>query len=233
MHTCDLAERLQLKRLTLLAGLPGGGPRERTPNWIVHPFPSELESMLRWQWDECILPHWQSAARIASDHGLQLCFEMVPADCVYHPSALLRLRTSLGPVIGCNFDPSHLFMQGIDPIEAIQVLGDTIYHVHAKDARLEPSVVRVNGVLDTLPYSAVRERAWIYRTVGYGHGEDFWRDFVSALRGVGYDDVVSIEHEDALFAADEGLRKAVEVLQRVVPFAPLDDAGWWAVDADG
>jgi sugar phosphate isomerase/epimerase len=230
-NTVVLAELLGLTRLTLLAGLPGGGPGESTPNWIVHPFPPELESMLRWQWEECILPHWRNAARLAADHGLKLCFEMVPADCVYHPRALVRLRTEIGPVIGCNFDPSHLFMQGIDPIEAIRILGDAIYHVHAKDARLEPTVVRTDGILDTLPYSAVRERAWIYRTVGYGHGEGFWRDFVSALRVVGYDDVVSIEHEDVLFAADEGLRKAVDLLQRVMPFAPLDDAGWWAVDA--
>ena len=229
MQACELAERLGIGRLTLLAGLPAGGPHDRTPNWITQPFPPEFGSILRWQWEDCLLPHWREAGAVAANHGIRLCFEMVPADCVYNPRALLRLRSELGPAIGCNFDPSHLFMQGIDPITAMRQLDTAIYHVHAKDARLEPDVVRVDGILDVLPYAKVRERAWIYRTVGYGHGESFWRDFVSSLRSIGYDDVVSIEHEDALFAGDEGLHKAVEILSPIIPRAPVG-AGWWAVD---
>jgi sugar phosphate isomerase/epimerase len=141
---------------------------------------------------------------------------MVPADCVHNPRALLRLRSAVGPVVGCNLDPSHLFVQGIDPIEVIRYLGDAIYHVHAKDARLDPINVRLNGLLDTQPYTDPRSRAWLYRTVGYGHGEDFWADFISSLRLVGYDDVVSIEHEDILLSPDEGIEKAVRFLDRVI-----------------
>ncbi len=228
-HACQLAERLGVSRLTLLAGLPAGGPEDRTPNWITAAFPPEYEEMLRWQWEDCLLPYWQQAATLASDRGVRLCFEMVLADCVYNPRTLLRLRSEVGNIVGCNFDPSHLFIQGIDPIAAIRTLDTAIYHVHAKDARLEPDVVRVDGVLDTLPYSAIRQRAWIYRTVGYGHGALFWHDFMSTLRSIDYDDVVSIEHEDALFASGEGLQKAVDLLTQVIPSEPMD-AGWWAVD---
>jgi sugar phosphate isomerase/epimerase len=225
---CELSERMGVTRLTLLAGLPAGGPHDRTPNWVTTAFPPECAEMLRWQWEDCLLPHWREAASKAANHGVRLCFEMVLADCVYNPRTLLRLRSEIGEVVGCNFDPSHLFIQGIDPISAIRELDTAIYHVHAKDARLEPDIVRVDGVLDTLPFGAVRERSWIYRTVGYGHDELFWRDFVSTLRTIGYDDVVSIEHEDALLSGREGLHRAVDLLTRVTPFE--QGAGWWAAE---
>jgi sugar phosphate isomerase/epimerase len=63
--------------------------------------------------------------------------------------------------------------------------------------------------------------------VVYGQGEKFWRDFVSALRVAGYDGVLSIEHEDGLLSIDEGLAKAVDVLQRVLP-RELPGDMWWA-----
>jgi len=85
----------------------------------------------------------------------------------------------------------------------------------------------VNGVLDTKRYSRLPERSWSFRSVGYGQDEKFWRDFVSALRVAGYDGVLSIEHEDALASVDEGLGKAVEVLQRVLLREPPSEM-WWA-----
>jgi len=224
--TCQLAERLGVARLTLLAGLPPGGPADTTPNWVTAPFPSALLEMYRWQWEEQLIPYWRSAARIAENHGLRLCFEMVPADCVYNPRTLLQLRSEIGPVVGCNLDPSHLFFQGIDPIEVARFLGDAVYHVHAKDARLDPINVRLNGVLDPQLYTAAKDRAWLYRTVGYGHGDDFWANFVSTLRLIGYDGVVSIEHEDLLLSADEGIRKAVQFLERILLYQPREALAW-------
>ena len=58
------------------------------------------------------------------------------------------------------------------------------------------------------------DRSWVFRTVGYGHGEDLWRRLLSVLSAVGYDGAVSIEHEDDLMTVDEGLAKAVRFLQR-------------------
>jgi sugar phosphate isomerase/epimerase len=141
---------------------------------------------------------------------------MHPNDVLHNPAALLRLNAEIGPVIGCNFDPSHLFWQGIDPIEAMRAVAPLMYHVHAKDTQILPHVVRVNGVLDAKPFSELDRRAWDFRTVGYGHGETFWRDFVSVLRAMGYDDVVSIEHEDQYMDPLEGLEKAVVLLKSVV-----------------
>ena len=223
---CRVAQRLGVRRFTLLAGLPGAGPGARYPNWITFPFPEELETGLAWQWEHVLIPHWQVAARRAADHGVALCFEMVPGDCVFNPRAFLRLRDALDVEVWCNLDPSHFFHQGIDPVAAVHRLAGTIGHVHAKDAFIHDEVARVDGLFDTSPLGAVETRGWSYRTVGWGHGERFWRGFLGALRLAGYDDVVSIEHEDALLAREEGLRQAAELLRPMLPRRPREKA-WW------
>jgi len=215
-NACMLAEKIGATRLTLLAGLPEAAPGDKTPNWILSPFPPWYMDKLEWQWEERLIPYWKEHGQIAEDHGVRLCFEMHPIDMVFKPEALLRLRDAVGPVIGCNLDPSHLFWQGMDILEVIRALGDAIYHVHAKDARLDPHNVRVNGVLDAKTFQNHANRSWLFRTVGFGHGEHFWREFVSTLRLVGYNDVISIEHEDPLVDPEEGLVLAVDLLRGIL-----------------
>ncbi len=183
---------------------------------MVSAWPPEGAEALRYQWEERVLPYWVEHAEIARSHGVRLCFEMHPSDVVHHPRALLRLREHVGETVGCNFDPSHLFWQGIDPLEAIRTLGEAIYHVHAKDTRISRHHARVNGLLDTTPFDDFAARAWNFRTVGFGHDERFWRDFASELRAVGYDDVVSIEHEDFYLDLTEGITKAAALLRTVL-----------------
>ena len=218
--TCKIADGLGVDRLTLLAGLPGAGPEDLHPNWITYPFPPENIERLAWQWSERLIPYWREHAKIAEDHGVKLCFELHPADLVFQPSGLLRLRREIGPVVGANLDPSHLTWQGMDIRTVILALGDAIYHVHAKDSWLNPAVIREDGVLDAKHHKYENERAWIFRTIGYGNSEQWWRDFVSTLRMVGYDYVLSIEHEDSLMDPIEGLERAVEFLRRIVPDRP-------------
>src|SRR5207244_8120640 len=91
-----------------------------------------------------------------------------------------------------------------------------VFHVHAKDTKIYTVNTTVNGVLDTKPYSDERNRSFLFRTVGYGHDADFWCDLVSTLQMVGYDDVLSIEHEDSLMSIDEGLSKAATFLNNIV-----------------
>ena len=67
----------------------------------------------------------------------------------------------------------------------------------------------------------------MFRTVGYGQGEKVWRDIVSALRAVGYDYVLSIEHEDGYMSIDEGLRKGVDLLQAIM-LKEQPAEMWWA-----
>ena len=106
--------------------------------------------------------------------------------------------------------------QGMEPAAAIRMLGDAIYHVHAKDTKIDEINTARIGVLDTKHYGDEINRAWVFRTVGYGHDAAWWRDLVDNLRLVGYDRVLSIEHEDSLMTIDEGLKKAVDVLNKVM-----------------
>jgi DNA-(apurinic or apyrimidinic site) lyase len=164
----------------------------------------------------------------AADRGVDVAIEMHPNMLVYEPHGLLRLREATNERVGANFDPSHLYWQGIDVTEAIRFLGerDAIHHVHAKDTKVYEANARTKGVLDTTAYTEERDRSWLFRTVGYGHGEEHWKDVVSTLRMVGYDGALSIEHEDSLTSSREGLEKAVDVLQRAVFETTPGDAYW-------
>lgn len=224
--TVRLAEALQVPVVVTFSGCPGDSAEARHPNWVTTPWPPEFLEVLDWQWDERALPYWQEATAFAASHGVKVAIEPHPGFLVYNVETALRLRAAAGPNLGVNFDPSHFWWQGIDPVAAIRALGPAIFHVHAKDIALNPVHVAVNGVLDTKSYRRLDERSWLFRTVGWGHDELAWKGIVSALRLAGYDRVMSIEHEDALASADEGVRSAVHLLSRVLLTEPPVDA-WW------
>jgi sugar phosphate isomerase/epimerase len=224
--TVLLAEALEVPVVVDFSGCPGDSPTGTAPNWVTCPWPPDFLDTLRWQWDEVVAPYWIENAKFAADHGVKIAIEMHPGFVVYSPETMLKLRAIAGPQIGANLDPSHLFWQGIDPIGAIRVLGDAIHYVHAKDTQIFAANLPKTGVLDTKPYTDERERGWIFRTCGYGHGEDWWREFVSTLRLFGYDYVVSIEHEDSLMSAEEGLTKAASFLSEIV-VREQPGAAWW------
>jgi sugar phosphate isomerase/epimerase len=224
--TVDLAAALEVPTVVTFSGCPGAGPRDESPNWIIAPWPPEYLDALAWQWETKLVPYWQEAAGYAIERGLKIALEAHPGFCVYNPETLLRLRAACGPSIGINLDPSHLFWQGIDIPVAIDSLREAIFHVHAKDIALNSSQLRKNGVLDGKSYLRMQERSWIFRSVGWGHGESEWKQIISALRLAGYDYVVSIEHEDALASVAEGLTSAVNFLSGVVLTDPPVEA-WW------
>jgi sugar phosphate isomerase/epimerase len=224
--TVRLAEMIGVKTVITFSGCPGDSEKAKYPNWVTCPWPTHFSDIVKWQWEKKVIPYWKKEAKFAANHGVRVGFEMHPGFVVYNTETLLRLRKACGRNLGANFDPSHLFWQGMDPIACVRALKGAIYHVHAKDCRLYPSSV-VNGVLDTKSYSDEINRSWIFRTVGYGHGRDFWGDFVSTLRMVGYDGVLSIEHEDSLMSPNEGFTKAVAFLQDVL-LHEKPGAVWWA-----
>ncbi|MEF2794893.1 MAG: xylose isomerase [Clostridiales bacterium] len=224
-----LAEKLGVKTVVGFSGCPGDCENSQYPNWVVATWPDDFQKIKEWQWNEKLIPYWKKEAKFAEEHNVhQIAFEMHPGFCVYNPGTLLRLREAVGPVIGANFDPSHLFWQGIDPVAAIRALKGAIYHFHAKDTAIDPYNCAVNGVLDTTPFDRITERPWVFRTIGYGHGEDTWRAIFSELRKVGYDGIISIEHEDGLMTTREGLEKAIEVLKRTIIFEERQGGMYWA-----
>ena len=210
------------------SGCPGGSARDRTPNWVTCPWPTDYSQVLAYQWEQVLIPYWTKQNDLAARHGVKVAFEAHPGFCVYNPQTLVRLRDAAGKQLGANIDPSHFFWQGIDPVQAVRFLGEhkCIYHVHAKDTRIDPANSAVQGNLDTTSYSEVARRSWVFRTVGYGHGEQFWKSFISMLRTYGYDGVLSIEHEDSLMSTGEGFEKAVAYLKDMILREKTNQA-WW------
>jgi sugar phosphate isomerase/epimerase len=221
-----LAELMGVPVVNGFAGCPAGRAGDTGPNWITCPWPPYFLEMLDYQWNEVAIPYWKEAGKFAQDHGVKVALEMHPGQLTYNVDTLLRLREAVGPVIGANFDPSHLFWNGVDPVAAIRKLGDAIFHVHGKDVYVDPYNVAVNGCNDNKPYDQIPRRSWTFRTIGYGHDVKVWKDLVSALRTVGYDYVISIEHEDALMSSDEGFAKAVAVLKEACVFEPPGEMFW-------
>ena len=225
-QTILLAEKLGVPVVVDFSGCPGDSLDAKQPNWVTCPWPPEYGELLEWQWNEVVAPYWQEHGKFAADHGVKIAIEMHPGFVAYSPETMLKLRSIAGPSVGCNFDPSHLFWQQIDPIAAVRILGDAVFHVHAKDTQIYSANLSSTGVLDTKPYTDERHRGWIFRTCGYGHGESWWREFVSTLRMFGYDNVLSIEHEDSLLAPEEGLTKAATFLNSIV-IREQPAAAWW------
>lgn len=225
--TVLLAAELEVPVVNLFSGCPGDSDGSKYPNWVTCAWPPDYETVLKWQWEEKVIPYWQEAGKFADDHGVKLAFEMHPGFVVYNPATLLRLRKAIGPVVGANYDPSHLYWQGIDPVASIRALEGAIHHVHAKDTYIDPANTAVNGVLDTTPYGDLAHRSWTFRTVGFGHDQLEWRKLVSTLRLVGYDYVLSIEHEDPMLSVDEGFSRAVSFLKDVI-ISEQPSAMWWA-----
>jgi sugar phosphate isomerase/epimerase len=224
--TILLAEKLGVPVVIDFSGCPGDSKNAKFPNWVTCPWPTEYLEVLEWQWEKVATPFWIKRAKLAEDHGVRIAIEMHPGFLAYSPETMLKLRGIAGKAIGCNYDPSHMFWQGIDPIAAIRVLGDAIFHVHAKDTQIYGRNLPMTGVLDTKKYTDEQHRAWIFRTVGYGHGSEWWSEFISTLRMFGYDYVLSIEHEDSLLSPEEGLTKAIKFLDSIV-IKESPAAAWW------
>jgi len=214
--TVKLAGQLGVKRIVMMSGLPGG-PGDANPNWITVSWPPETLSILEYQWEKVAIPYWKELVKYAADQGMEkICIEPHGHQLVYNVDTTLRLRDAVGKMVGSNFDPSHMMWMGGNPLTAIKKLGDAIYHVHAKDTRIDLDNVANTTLLETRANEFASERSWNYVTLGYGHGESWWREFVLLLRQVGYNDVLSIEHEDVSMAPLEGVKKTISFLTNII-----------------
>ncbi len=214
--TIRLAGLLGVDRVVAMSGCPGG-PGDANANWITTAWPPETALVLRWQWEEVIIPYWRATAARAAEAGVsQLALELHGQQAVYNVSSMQHLRAAVGPVIGANFDPSHLFWMGADPLAAIAALGPAIHHVHAKDTRIIAENASVNSLIDTTPMADLAARSWAYVTLGHGHDAAWWKRFCTELRAAGYDDVLSIEHEDLALTPEDGVAQSVDLLRSAI-----------------
>lgn len=223
------AAALGQKRVVTMSGLPGE-PGGKNPNWIVNPWNSGSLSVLDYQWDDVVVPFWKEIAALAEEHDVKVAIEMHPQNVVFNPPTLLRLIEKVGTdYVGAEMDPSHLFWQWMDPIAAVDYLGDRVFHAAAKDVRinenaklygvlddrfrrLDPTEDRVNLGGDEWVNEWPKDSAWDFVALGRGHDQAFWSDFLAALYRVDPDMAVNIEHEDVSLGRIEGLQVAAEVL---------------------
>lgn len=215
--TIRLAGQLGVSTVVAMSGLPAA-PGDRHPNWITTAWPPECGDILEYQWNDVALPFWRATIARAAANGVgRVALELHPHQLVYNVSSFRRLHDQVGDIVGVNLDPSHLMWMGADPLDVVAALGVSIYHVHAKDTRIEGrSTIDTN--YETRPFNAVSMRAWNYVTLGRGHpdGVAFWRRFIGALDLAGYIGALSIEHEDAALPRLEGVTASVDVLKEAL-----------------
>jgi sugar phosphate isomerase/epimerase len=221
--TITLAAELGVDKIVTMSGCPGDSPQGRTFNWIWFPWPEETQAILEHQWEQA-LELWRELADFASAHGVnRIAFELHPLHLVYNVPTLMRLRDEVGPAIGANLDPSHMFWQQMDPVRSIRALGSAVHHVHLKDTQLFDDQLALNGVLDSRPWGDSSSRSWVFRTIGEGNPPAFWSAFLSALQEVGYDDELSIENEDPFLPGESGVTRAVEFITPLMAGLPQPD----------
>jgi sugar phosphate isomerase/epimerase len=222
-ETIRVAGEMGIKTVCTMSGLPAGSAVDTMPNWVVSSWPPETQTILRYQWDDVLIPFWTEIVTLAKSCGVErIALELHGNQCVYNVPSLLRLRQAVGLTVGANLDPSHLFWMGADPLVAAEALKGAIYHVHAKDTLLNAPVQACTSLLETGNLIDIQARSWSYITLGFGHGEEWWRQFCYRLKMAGYDGWLSIEHEDVLLSSLEGLEKSVAFLKAVMPIAPSD-----------
>ena len=228
IKSIKLASLCGVPVVTTFSGVAGDSEDAKSSNWPVAPWPSEFSETCKWQWENKLIPYWKEVGKFAEEHNVKIALELHGGFLVHTPHTMLKLREATCDAIGANLDPSHMWWQGIDPVAAIRILGEAnaIHHFHAKDTYINQENVNRYGLLDMQSYGDIKTRAWIFRSVGCGHGLEVWSDMMSTLRTYGYDFVVSIEHEDALMSIDEGFERAVANLQEVLIKDPMPNA-WW------
>jgi sugar phosphate isomerase/epimerase len=226
-RTIRLAGLLGLKTVITMSGLPAAEAGGTKPSWTVIPWDSIYKETLDYQWNEVAVPYWKEIQLLAAEHDVRVAIEMHPHNLVFNPATLKRLADLTTPEggtnhVGAEMDPSHLFWQHIDPIAAVEDLGDYCFFAAAKDTLIHETAA-VNGVLDDrfewIPadqhplglggrYTVTQwptVPGWSFVAIGRGHSVHFWNKFLKALEVHTPVRSVNIEHEDASFGAVEGL----------------------------
>lgn len=217
--TLELAGLLGVKKVIMMSGLPAGGPDDKVPNWITYTvsWPPVLKDILNYQWEDVAIPYWKELVQKAEACGVEkIALENFSSQLVYNPETLFRLRNAVGRMVGLNLDPSHLLWMGADPIIAARELGEAIHHVHGKDVRIERHLAAVNGLLETKEVTDPANRAWNYVAVGCGQDLQWWKEFFSVVKMMGYDGEVSLEMEDLTMSPEAGIRTSIEALKQTI-----------------
>jgi len=217
----DLAKTLGVARVITMSGCPAGpngGGLSVFPCWATS---ADDERIFDWQMQNEVGPYWQETSKWLAQEApeIMVCLELHPGVTVFSAAGFAALAPYVGRNIGLNMDPSHFWWQGIDPVTVVEEFGDRIGYAHGKDTLFYPDRIRRQGVLHFAPPSDPSKAPWHFASVGEGHDDATWTALIAALQKAGYDDVVSIEHEDPRYDGEEGTRRSLDGLTRAM--APL------------
>jgi len=174
---------------------------------------------------ELFAERWGEVLDVFAAHGIKFAHEVHPQEQAYNIETAEQAikAVNMKKEFGFNFDPSHLVWQGIDPVVFIKKFGDRIYHSHAKDAELVKENVATSGCIPTGAWGRPT-RGFRFRVVGWGDVQ--WKRVMTALLEVGYNYVLSYEHEDPVMSREDGCEKCIAYLKPLIIKAPLEKV-WW------
>lgn len=180
-------------------------------------------------WEKMAAPfvqRWNDILDDYSKYGVKFAHECHPRQYAYNIETA-ELTVSLlenRPEWGFNLDPANLLLAGVDPVVFVQCLGDRVLHVHAKDGEIVAHNARRSGLLAHGDWSRI-DRGFRFRIPGWG--DVSWKRLFTELALVGYDYVVTVEHEDPIIGRLDGIQKAIEYLKPLVIHERPDTQRWW------
>ncbi|MDO4617335.1 MAG: sugar phosphate isomerase/epimerase [Lachnospiraceae bacterium] len=220
MRDCVLlAEKMGVKKIVCMSGLPGGSEHDVTPNWITSSvtMTAYMQPTVDYQW-RVTTEWWKEFAAFCRQHGIEkIAIEEFPCMMVHNVESFWHLREAVGDdIIGINLDPSHMIAYGADPIQAARALKGAIYHVHGKDTRIERGMADINGLCEYKDVLDTANRSWNYVAVGCGQDLKWWKEFFSVVRMMGYNGDVSLEMEDFTMSTEAGIETSIDALKQTI-----------------
>ncbi len=217
-----LADRLGVNRVVTMSGCPGGPDGGKLPifgPWALNP---DLENLWAWQWEERVLPFWTELTNtvLAEHRSVEICLELHAGAAIYNPRSFQRLTSACGGRLSVNFDPSHFWWMGIDPLQALESFSGQIGWMHGKDTLMRAESIARDGVFDFRYGDDGDDVPWRFVAVGEGHDDVYWRELLTAAQSAGYDGPVSIEYEEppprVNDAIEGGVERSLQALRRIL-----------------
>ncbi len=183
---------------------------EKFSRWFPWPYPQGWDEM-----EEDFVTRWGEILDVFEEEGVCFAHEPHPNEFVYNIETAVQSVALMGErkEWGFNFDPANIILQGIDPVIFIQELGDRIYHCHAKDGEIVEHNVRRSGLQSTGKWDRI-DRGFRFRIPGWGSVP--WKRVLTEFMLVGYDYVLSYEHEDVVMSREDGLEKTIAFLKPLI-----------------
>lgn len=170
-----------------------------------------------------VVRRWTPILDACQESGVRYAFEVHPGQIAFDLYTAERLLEAMGgrEEFGFTFDPTHLFWQGVDPVEFLRWFPERIYHVHVKDVAI--TLNGRSGLLGSyLPYTDSR-RGWQPRCPGRG-GLD-WEGIIRALNEIGYEGALAVEWSDPGMDRSQGAEEACRFVKKLDFDAPPRQPG--------